>query len=329
MTVAVRRAAETGRPTEGDDRPAELRYAPPRMLNARTLVIAAIAFAAPLGCGGSSQKPADGAGTAGASETPATKEELAAAVKPCGEKDKVHTYDLHDPDGHEILAPCAGSSGGHDYSGLIKLETVEGGVHILIDAKDDEVTLLGPDAKTRDAVIVYPKGKDNTQKAVEIPLIKTKTGYHGDKIIFWEDLGDKITDEGTNLHVAIFDHDKDTGSHEALHVSVNISAGKSCERAIDENPQTIDMGGGKKGGKADLTNDQLGAPMKTSAFISGCNLADSADADICVAVKQGKPLGVTVKVSPQNNKVAACIDRATRRLAFPSSEKLDVVHQKF
>jgi len=299
------------------------------MLNARTFGIVAFVLAAPLGCGGSNQKPADSSGTgSAAAEAPATKEELAAAVKPCGEKDKVHTYDLHDPDGHELLAPCAGSSAGHDYSGLIKLETVEHGVHVIIDAKDDEVTLLGPDAKTRDAVIVYPKGKDNTQKAVEIPLIKTKTGYHGDKIIFWDDLGDKLTDEGSNLHVAIFDHDKDSGTHEALHVSVNISAGKSCERAIDENPQTIDMGK-KKGGKADLTDEQLGAPMKTSAFISNCNLADSADADICVAVKQGKVLGVTVKVTPASNKVAACIDRATRHLSFPSSDKLDVVHQKF
>jgi len=30
-----------------------------------------------------------------------------------------------------------------------------------------------------------------------------------------------------------------------------------------------------------------------------------------------------------NNKVAACIDRAVRKLSFPTSEKLDVVKQSF
>jgi hypothetical protein len=69
--------------------------------------------------------------------------------------------------------------------------------------------------------------------------------------------------------------------------------------------------------------------MKSSSFFQHCGLADSANAEICVAVKKGKPLGVSVKVSPTNNKVAACIDKATRKLSFPSSEKLDVVKQKF
>jgi hypothetical protein len=46
-------------------------------------------------------------------------------------------------------------------------------------------------------------------------------------------------------------------------------------------------------------------------------------------VKEGKPLGVSVKVAPASNKTAACIDKATRRLKFPSSPKLDIVTQKF
>jgi hypothetical protein len=36
-----------------------------------------------------------------------------------------------------------------------------------------------------------------------------------------------------------------------------------------------------------------------------------------------------VEVNPSNNRVGACIDRATRRLHFPSSDRLDAVHQKF
>jgi hypothetical protein len=271
-----------------------------------------------------------GGGASGAPpQTPTTEEkpteaEIAQAQKPCGEADHVHTHDLHSETATEAFAPCSGS-GARDYSALVKIQTIDEGVHILIDATDDEVTILGPDVKERDAVIVYPKGKGST--AVEVPLMKTKTGYHGDKIVLWDDLG-KLTDEGTKIDVAIYDHDKSSRSTEQLHLSVAVSAGKSCERAQDENMQTINMGA-KQGGKADLTNDQLGAPMRDSSFFGRCNLPDSSKADICVAVKNGKPLGVTVNVSPSNNRAAACIDKATRRLAFPASEKLDVVHQKF
>jgi len=74
---------------------------------------------------------------------------------------------------------------------------------------------------------------------------------------------------------------------------------------------------GKKSGPESLTNEQLGRPMQNSAFMQHCGLSDSANADICVAVKKGKPLGVSVSTSPMNNKVAACIDKATRKLAFP------------
>jgi hypothetical protein len=237
----------------------------------------------------------------------------------------VHVHDIHDEDGSETFAPCS-SSGKNDYSGAIKIETMPEGIRITINATDDEVKMgaLGSDVKTRDAVIVYPRGKGS--KAVEVPLMHTPHGYTGDKIIPWEDL-DKLNDDGTKIHVAIFDHDAKSGTHEELSVQVAVSTGKSCEKAQDENPQTIDMG--KKGSKPDLTKDQLGKPMQSSTFFSSCGLADSANADICVAVRNGKPLGVSVNVMPKNNKVAACIDKATRRLSFPSSEKLDVVKQHF
>ena len=245
----------------------------------------------------------------------------------CGEADKVHQYDLHDEDGQDHFAPCA-ATGKEDFSGNVHLDTTPEGIKITISATDDDVNegKLGSDLKGRDAMIVFPKGRQN--KGVEIPLVRTKNGYKGEKLIPYSDL-DKLTDEGTKLEVSIYDNDDNhkNGSHEELKVSIAISAGKSCEKAQDENPQEVTMG--KKGGAPDLTNDQLGKPMQNSAFMSKCGLADSANADICVAVKKGKPLGVSVAVTPANNKVAACIDKATRRLSFPTSDKLDVVHQHF
>ena len=244
----------------------------------------------------------------------------------CGEHGKVHEYDLHDEDGQDHAAPCA-ATGHEDLAGSVRLETVAEGVKVIIHVSDDDVNegKLGTDMKGRDALMVYPKGRDN--KGVEIPLVRTKHGYMGERLIPYADL-DKLTDEGTHLHISIHDHDDahKEAPHEELKVSIAISAGKSCEKAMDENPQEVVMG---KKGAPDLTNEQLGRPMQNSAFMQKCGLADSANADICVAVKKGKPLGVSVKVSPQNNKVAACIDKATRKLTFPPSDKLDVVKQHF
>jgi hypothetical protein len=315
------------------------------MARARSILLASFAFVL-CACGGGETPPAQspsspgGGGGAGSSSSSssgpssATSNEFADREQPgehdpikmCGEHEKVHKHDLNSESTTEAFVPCARAGGANDYAGLIKVETIPEGVHIVIHATDDQVKIgmLGSDAKTRDAVIVYPRGKGS--QSVEVPLVKTSNGYTGDKIVLWDDLG-KLTDEGTKLEIAVFDHDGKTGeTAEELHVAVAVSTGKSCEKAQEENPQTVDMG---KKGSRDLSDAELGAPMKDSSWFSDCGLADSADANICVAVKQGKPLGVSVNVTPANNKVAACIDRRARKLHFPSSDKLDVVHQKF
>ncbi len=267
-----------------------------------------------------------GGGGGGAKTANDAKDDESALPHKCGERDKQHVYDLYDEDGQDHFVPCA-QTGKEDFSGNVHLDTTPEGVKITIRATDDDVNegKLGSDLKGRDAMIVYPKGRD--KKGVEIPLVRTKNGYKGEKTIPYADL-DKLTDEGTKLEVSIYDHDDNNkgGEHEELKVSITISAGKSCEKAMDENPQEITMG--KKSGP-DLTNEQLGRPMQNSAFLQHCGLPDSSNADICVAVKKGKPLGVSVSTAPMNNKIAACIDKATRRLSFPTSEKLDVVKQHF
>jgi hypothetical protein len=276
----------------------------------RSLVVALLVVA---GCGGGGSPPAQAP-----AEAPPTEAEVAQAQKPCGEADKVHAADLSTGKATEAFTPCA-AKGARDYSALVKVEPVEDGVHIIIDATDDDVTLLGPDVKTRDAVIVYPKGKGSV--AVEVPLFKTRTGYHGDKIVFWNDLG-KLNDEGTKVDVAIFDHDKKSGETEELHVAVGVSTGKSCEKAQNENPQQVVMG---RAGAKDLSREELGRPISSSNAAVACGLANSSHAKICVVVRRGRPLGVTVDVTPANNRVAACIDRRMRGLSFPASDNPDTV----
>jgi len=288
-------------------------------LKTRTILLASLTSFA-LACGGSppSQSPAPTVAAVPPGEATAT-------VRGCAGADQVQTHDLNATGVTQALVPCA-KSGASDYSGMIQIETIPEGVHITIHATDDQVDLgmLGSDAKTRDAVIVYPRGKGS--KAVEVPLMKSTSGYVGDRIVMWEDL-DKLTDNGTKLDIAVFDHDKAGETSEEMHVSIAVSTGKSCEKAQDENPQTVDMGA--KSATPDLTDTQLGGPVKDSSWFSSCGLADSANADVCVAVKHGRPLGVSVGVTPDNKRVAACIDRQARRLHWPDSDKLDVVHQKF
>jgi hypothetical protein len=272
-----------------------------------------------LSCGGGGS-----GGATGATGTPDKAATEAKSVHQCGDSDKTHNYDLHDPDGDDTLVPCS-KNGKSDYSGGIHIETIPEGVHITINATDDEVNTgaLGSDVKTRDAVIVYPKGPGS--KAVEVPLIKTKNGYTGDKILYWDDLG-KINDEGTKIDVAIFDHDKSSGQpSEELHVSVGISAGKSCEKAFDETPDTMVIG---KAQEKDLTADQLGAPIGGS-IVTSCGLPSGSNADICATLMAGKAIGVSVLVTPPNNKIAACIDKGTRQMHYPVSHRPNKIHKKF
>ncbi len=282
-----------------------------RAMNRTPFVLFAVLSLA--ACGGGATPPAQSP----ADDKP-TAAEIEQAKKPCGSADTVQSADLSSGKSTDAFTPCA-KGGATDYSALVKIEPVDDGVHIIIDATDDDVTLLGPDVTTRDAVIVYPKGKG--QKSVEVPLTKTKTGYHGDKIVFWDDI-DKITDEGTKIDIGIYDHDKSSGDTEEMHVSVGLSTGKSCEKAQDENPQQMAIG---KSAGPDLTKDQLGAPINNANAAAACGLPDSAHAKICVLVKGGKPLGVTVSVDPKNNRVAACMDRRMRTLAFPVSSQPDTV----
>jgi hypothetical protein len=263
--------------------------------------------------GGGSSPPAQSA----ADEKP-TDAEIAQAVKPCGNADQTQVADLGSGKATDTFTPCA-KGGPKDYSALVHIEPVDDGVHIIIEATDDDVTLLGPDVKQRDAVIVYPKGKGSA--SVEVPLEKTKTGYHGDKVVFWNDL-DKITDDGTKIDIAVYDHDKASGDTEEMHVSVGLSTGKSCEKAQDENPQTVTMG---KSSGPDLTKDQLGAPITNANPAVACGLPDAAKASLCVLVKGGRALGVTVNVDPKNNRIAACMDRRVRGLAYPVSGQPDTV----
>jgi len=72
---------------------------------------------------------------------------------------------------------------------------------------------------------------------------------------------------------------------------------------------------------SELTNAQLSAPM--GGVLTGCGVPDDMQLTISVAVKLGRAVGVTVETNPPDSNVAACVDRAVRKLRWPTSPKLD------
>jgi hypothetical protein len=93
------------------------------------------------------------------------------------------------------------------------------------------------------------------------------------------------------------------------------------DEAIAANPQEVHAG--EKSGP-DLTDEQLSAPMKAvGQFLVNCGAPDDMKLVIKVAVKLGKPVGVTVETDPPNSGIASCLDRAVRGLRWPSNPKLD------
>lgn len=97
--------------------------------------------------------------------------------------------------------------------------------------------------------------------------------------------------------------------------------GGSYEAALNANNQEISMGGPKGG--PDLTDGQLGAPMRNASFISGCGAPDSMKVTVRVAVQNGRAVGVSVYPNPPNPAVASCVDRHVRALGWPPNAKMD------
>ena len=74
----------------------------------------------------------------------------------------------------------------------------------------------------------------------------------------------------------------------------------------------------------DLTDAQLSAPMgNVGASLSTCGVSNDTKVTVRVAVKYGRAVGVTVEMDPPNTHAESCVDRAVRKLRWPSSPKLD------
>jgi hypothetical protein len=98
------------------------------------------------------------------------------------------------------------------------------------------------------------------------------------------------------------------------------SGGMSYEAALASNNQQMAIG---QASGPDLTDQQLGGPMRNASFLGACGAPDSMKVMVRVAVKGGRAVGVSVYTTPPNPQVASCIDRSVRGLAWPVNAKMD------
>lgn len=106
-----------------------------------------------------------------------------------------------------------------------------------------------------------------------------------------------------------------------------LAGGMSCEAAQAAYVEEIKIGGGAVA--ADITGAQYGAVLNSGAYLNGCGLPASTGVDVCVAVQNGRAVGVTVRTQPSNPGVASCISGHLRAMSFPSHPKLDVTRTHF
>ncbi len=102
--------------------------------------------------------------------------------------------------------------------------------------------------------------------------------------------------------------------------------GMSCEAA--QNAYVEEMKIGQKM-QADITAGQYGSFLNSGSYFSGCGVPYSMGVSICAAIQNGRAVGVTVRTTPHNPRVAGCVAAGVRRISFPSHPKLDVTRTNF
>lgn len=105
------------------------------------------------------------------------------------------------------------------------------------------------------------------------------------------------------------------------------SDGTSCEAVAAQAVDSIEIGAGH--GPPDLSREDYARVLDRGSYLAGCGVPDHTSVDVCVAVRGGRALGVTVRTSPPSAAAERCIARAVRALAFPVHPRLDVARTHF
>jgi hypothetical protein len=82
------------------------------------------------------------------------------------------------------------------------------------------------------------------------------------------------------------------------------------------------------GGQADLTAKDF-AVLNNGSYLNACEVPETSKIQVCVAVRGGAAVGVTVTIDPPSPDLEVCVAKQVRALAFASHPKMDVVRVRF
>lgn len=105
------------------------------------------------------------------------------------------------------------------------------------------------------------------------------------------------------------------------------SVGTSCEAAVASYQEEIRIGGAAA--PPDLSQAQFAAVLDKGSYFAHCGVPDSMSLEICVAVRNGRAVGVTVRTTPGDRRVQGCVARGVRGLSFPAHPRMDVTRTRF
>jgi len=105
------------------------------------------------------------------------------------------------------------------------------------------------------------------------------------------------------------------------------SALPSCESALASASQDIDFSGSNRA--ADLPTQAIAAVLENGAWLASCGVPEHTALDVCVAIKGGRVVGVSVSTRPADGALSACVRRRASSLQFPYSPHLDIARTRF
>mgnify|MGYP007059410519 CR=1 FL=1 len=98
----------------------------------------------------------------------------------------------------------------------------------------------------------------------------------------------------------------------------------SCEQVLQTHVEASSSRGPR-----DLSHSDFSSVLDRGSYLEACGVPEQASVRICVAIREGSAVGVTVELSPDDADQTECLREQIRGLAFPSHPKLDVVRTTF
>ena len=102
--------------------------------------------------------------------------------------------------------------------------------------------------------------------------------------------------------------------------------GSSCQDAIAEAKRTATGTGLDADDKA---VGEIKERLNKGSYLNDCDVPETSGVDICVGIREGKVLGVTVKLTAGEMSQAECVANGVRAMAFPSHPAFSVARTEF